>query len=638
MDNAKNRRTIGLCRLIVVVLVIAVVALAIALGVVASKLKDRELKVNGACKKTSNIDLNPPAHLSPFHDLTPTEVGAVRKFLHQQESLNLVPPSKIAVNSSYVFSFELHVPNKQETLAYLDDGRPQPAREAHVVIFRGDLSPPVSEEYTVGPLPNPTYLKDKKSYPFRYRPLTTPEIVAAITLLYNEISSKANFMLLECYGGKLVDCTDNCLDFEMLTPQSGASVGDPSRRKMWFWLSPAVEFWSLNPLDFRVLVDMTSTDPSEFRIDTIYHANRPFTSVDQLVRDYNDNRFPKTRMNYPKVDNNLFSSIHRRGTLHPTEPMSPPLQYEPDGKRYNIKGRHIDYMGWAMDVRMSTQSGPQVWDVRFNGERIVYELSLQDIAVFYSAHSPSMRFADYVDSVAQIGYRARTLVPGADCPPHATFLSVDHVVEGQEEPMRVEHGMCVFEHDTGVPLWRHHTRSGNNKFYAGLPDVVLIVRTIATVVNYDYIFDFIFHQNGAVEVRGISTGYILAAFRYPEAEPFGFEIRKHMTGNIHHHMFNFKVDMDINGRTNRFETISIRPVNSDNTRWSSQPGATYSQTEMHREVIQNETHATVDYNFDTPRYLTFYNKDFTTDTGIPRAYRLLMRGMSKQVNVHNFIC
>ena len=64
-------------------------------------------------------------------------------------------------------------------------------------------------------------------------------------------------------------------------------------------------------------------------------------------------------------------------------------------------------------------------------------------------------------------------------------------------------------------------------------------------------------QNGAIETRAISTGYILATFYRPEEAPYGFRLDEHITGNLHHHMFHFKADLDIGGTSNRYETLDI---------------------------------------------------------------------------------
>ena len=66
------------------------------------------------------------------------------------------------------------------------------------------------------------------------------------------------------------------------------------------------------------------------------------------------------------------------------------------------------------------------------------------------------------------------------------------------EATTLERAMCVFEQNTGVPLRRHLSYSRDQgAFYGGMSDSVLIFRSILTIVNYDYIMDFVFHQVGS---------------------------------------------------------------------------------------------------------------------------------------------
>ncbi|XP_053405612.1 putative amine oxidase [copper-containing] [Mercenaria mercenaria] len=629
-----HRRVIGGCRIVVVVLCVALIALIVAFAVVVSQMKEKldsksDSKSESCPGSSSRINLDPPDVLSPFHDLTPAEMFSVREFLYGQADLNLARPYKFDTNDSYIYTMELHVPNKEQTLNFLDKGRSAPAREANVIIFRGDLPEPEVQEYIVGPLPNPVSKNAQTPRPFRYRPLTTAEIVRAMSKLHGEIS-KVGKILEESYGGTLGDCAENCLEFKSMSPMSPASSGEPMARKMWFWLTPVVEFWSLHPLDFLVLMDLTSSEADKYTIDKVYYGGQIFKSLEDLLRAYETGSVTKTKIAFPTKDKKLYSTLNRRGTLFPEEPLLPPTEFEPSGKRYSVDGRHIKHMGWDFDVRMSTTSGPQIFDIRYNNERIVYELSLQDIAIFYSADSPAQKFADYLDSLALVGPRARSLGSGADCPSHSTYLSADHAIEFLEQPYHVDRAFCVFEHNTGLPLRRHLSSSGT-MFYEGLMDIVLTVRTIITVANYDYIFDFIFHQNGAIEVKVVSTGYILTSFRFPPEDDYGFRLRDHVTGNIHHHMFHFKTDMDIHGTKNRFEYIEIQPIKIDNTQWSVKDQAKYAQTKMVRHLVQSEKEAAMKYNFDKPKYLTFYNNSVLSSAGVPRAYRLYTRGISKQM-------
>ncbi|KAK3097731.1 hypothetical protein FSP39_012547 [Pinctada imbricata] len=149
----------------------------------------------------------------------------------------------------------------------------------------------------------------------------------------------------------------------------------------------------------------------------------------------------------------------RRGPAFPESGQRPPFQIEPDGKRYRIKGRQVTYMNWRFDFRMSTLHGPQLYDIRYQNKRIVYELSVQEIAVFYSGHSPIAKYANFFDSIGLIGSSAKGLVPGVDCPAHATFLPSSHFLQKSEKLVTFQNVFCVFEQDTGMPLRRHHSYS-----------------------------------------------------------------------------------------------------------------------------------------------------------------------------------
>jgi diamine oxidase len=80
---------------------------------------------------------------------------------------------------------------------------------------------------------------------------------------------------------------------------------------------------------------------------------------------------------------------------------------EPDGKRYSITHRHVRYLHWDFDIRLSALTGPQVYDVRWEGERIAYELGVAEIAVFYAGYNPITQNTDFVDSGVLIGMLLR---------------------------------------------------------------------------------------------------------------------------------------------------------------------------------------------------------------------------------------
>ena len=159
-----------------------------------------------------------------------------------------------------------------------------------------------------------------------------------------------------------------------------------------------------------------------------------------------------------------FPNLKRRGTHpQPPQPLREPEQFEPDGKRYTAEDNHIEYMGWSFDFRLRTTSGLQLFDIRFNGDRIVYELSLQEPASFYSGYSPMQTYTDYLDSAWAVGANFE-LVKGVDCPKSATFFDVVYFVDS-DHPGKRRNAVCVFEHNLGMPLRRHFENDFERRLY-----------------------------------------------------------------------------------------------------------------------------------------------------------------------------
>lgn len=49
--------------------------------------------------------------------------------------------------------------------------------------------------------------------------------------------------------------------------------------------------------------------------------------------------------------------------------------------------------------------------------------------------------------------------------------------------------------------------AGSYSFYTAVPDNTLLIRSIAAVYNYDYLFDLILHSDGSMQVNVAMYGY-----------------------------------------------------------------------------------------------------------------------------------
>eukprot|EP00058_Branchiostoma_floridae_P012211 XP_002597699.1 hypothetical protein BRAFLDRAFT_217424 [Branchiostoma floridae] len=565
-----------------------------------------------------------------YDDLTPKEHQAVRDYMLAESTLGLVPWEDATLHDSYIYAMELHVPSKAEALRFLDNSGPRPEREALVIVYGGSRLTPTVEEYVVGPLPTPTRHRlyappgRKNPIPWNSRAPDLKEYTALRQTVGTALSVVHN-ILNETYGYTLHNCSTRCL----LTPDTSPRGYSSGERKTWFRAVRNLPGGFLHHVGFMFQVNHESRDPSQWRIDRVFYNEQYFDSLDELVRRYNDGTLQKTSLpDYSDegTDGVLFSSLLRRGPEQPQTPLRGPELFEPDGRRYKARGRHVECMGWSFDWRLGITQGLQLYDVRVNGQRIVYELSSREAAAIYSGHDPKMLRSFFTDSGWSQG-RSYEVVRGVDCPKTAIFFDALHHRD-TAGPRRFKNAVCLFEMNSGIPLRRHFDSdyAGGYEFYGGMVAHALVLRHIFTIGNYDYIYDYIFHQNGVLEVSVTMTGYLQATF-YTQAEAaYGYPAWANQVGNLHQHGFSFKVDIDVLGTENRQHTIDVVLENITNP---ERPDLRHIQTRLQRSVKNTEKEEAIHYRFEQPKYYNFYNNLKKNRFGVHRGYRLQVNGIAK---------
>ncbi|KAH9505402.1 hypothetical protein Btru_057179 [Bulinus truncatus] len=583
------------------------------------------------------IDLKESSEPGPFHDLTKFELQQVKEFLQNDPNIRAVKTSLATLNSSYVYMVDLYPAPKKSVVKYLDGQAPQPPREARVMVFRGDLNPSVVQEYVCGPLPNIRKCKlikhsnRRNPVEFSVRPFTAVEIQQVTIKLWLSLDDKVGRILIESYNATANRCGDvptDCLTFQIV-PVGTSLLGDINKRRLWLSAQYSVIFSFLHPVDFAILCDVDGTDPDKWRIEKVYYSGQMYDSVEELVEGYNAGRIPKTRLQKPAQTDNLFSTLNLRGEPMPPNPQRPPQQVEPDGKRYTVKDRQVKYLDWSFNFRMSSFTGPSIFDVRYKGERIAYEIGLQEIAVFYSGSAPLPKLSNYVDSAFLLGTHSKALIPGGDCPESATLINQTFWRTFTDEPSTFDSAFCLFEHNNGVPLRRHSSyESFLGSFYGGMLDSVLTLRSILNLGNYDYVIDFNFHQNGVVQGQIISTAYIQSGFSTPRERDYGYQMEKYIFGPVHHHKMHFKIDLDIGGTSNRYETVDIV---KDQTPLQQDPSVIKHQTKIESDLKETEGEAVFDYDFRRPKYHLVYNNDKRNKFNVEQSYRIHLDGMAHNI-------
>ncbi|XP_068002233.1 diamine oxidase [copper-containing] [Melanerpes formicivorus] len=585
----------------------------------------------------------PPGMASIFADLSAAELGAVRSFLLSRPELGLSPSHHGPLAKNSLFLVELLPPKKRLALRYLDQGGPRPQRQARAVIFFGGQAEPNITELAVGPLPQPSWyrplsFKGGRSVPFTARPMTLLEyeelhrVLAAAMAPLNRLLRDAtgfwyhNGSCQHPRGSEGDGLGQRCLTFSDVAPRGLVS----GERRSWLILQRFVEGFFLHPVGLEVLVDHRDPDPRRWAVQQLWYNGRYFSSPHQLAETYERGTLEVARLPLPPA-RQLFSSYEPRGRFATGTPskVQGARVCEPQGRRYRLRGNLLEYGGWSLAFRLRSSAGLQLFDLRFNGERVAYEVSVQEAVAFYGGHSPAAMQTKYMDAGWGMGSVTYELAPGIDCPATATFVDAHHLYD-TEGPTRFSRALCVFELPTGVPLRRHFDSDfqGGFHFYAGLEGQALVLRTTSTVYNYDYIWDFLLYPNGVAEAKVHATGYIHATFYTPQGQRYGSRVHSHLLGNLHTHLVHYKVDLDVAGTGNSFETMDIRFENISNP-WS--PGARVVQPWLHRQPRHSERQAAFPFGSPLPRYLLVTNPRQLNRWGHSRGYRIQLNSHASHV-------
>lgn len=458
----------------------------------------------------------------------------MRDYMWAQKALQISHAATAKPSENFIFLIDLSLPKKADALSYLDGRGAKPPREASVVVFYGAQG--YLKEYVVGLLPalqhrDVTQEKYKTAtLPFTARPVTTGEYVQLFTLI-NQVFKKIEKPLRESFG--YIPEKRGLLPYEGMP--RGVQAGD---RKTWISFFRDYSGMYIHPVGFEILIHHQSSNSSDWTVDRVLYNGQYFDSIDDFKHKYEAG----------SVNKIVFKEIPNFASLKPKNKPSGlgPQQYYLQGKRFSVRNNEVVYLNWSFAFGLSSLTGMRVFDIRFKGERIVYELSVQEAMSVYGSLTPGMMLTKFLDSSIGIGRFAHELVRGIDCPHHATYVDTYRYID-TNVTLRSRNSICVFEHDMGRPLRRHFSDFFHNGF-GGMANSALIIRTITAIGNYDYIWDFIFYQSGSVEAKVHATGYISSSYKIDGSLKYGHQVAENVLGNIHTHFINFKVDLDILGK------------------------------------------------------------------------------------------
>jgi primary-amine oxidase len=267
--------------------------------------------------------------------------------------------------------------------------------------------------------------------------------------------------------------------------------------------------------------------------------------------------FSKENWNYDvKSLGKLFSPPKALKILHP------------NGQTFQIRDNKITWQDWNFRYLMHPRSGLVLYQVTHkdseNVRPVLYRASLSEMVVPYGDTEPTWSFRNAFDvGEYNLGLLANKMELGKEIPENGVLLDAIFADE-QGEPYKMPGVIGVYERDNGI-LWKHYEYNTQRNDVRRNRE--LVMKMTVAIDNYDYTLNWIFRQDGTLEVQNELTGIVLvqgtAAEKQSPENSYGQLIAKNIIGVNHQHFFNYRLDLDVDGKTNSVMEMNVNALPMD---------------------------------------------------------------------------
>ncbi|BDI16948.1 amine oxidase [Nostoc cf. commune SO-36] len=301
--------------------------------------------------------------------------------------------------------------------------------------------------------------------------------------------------------------------------------------------------------------------------------------------------------------------------------------FQPNGQSFQIQDNEISWQGWKFRYSMHPRNGLMLYQVAYNdGENIrpvLYRASLSEMVVPYGDPEPNWSFRNAFDvGEYNLGVLANTMELGKEIPENGVLLNAVFANE-QGEPYKIPGVIGIYERDRGM-LWKHYEYNTQRNDVRRSRE--LVMKMTVAIDNYDYSINWIFHQDGTLEVQNELTGIVLAqgtaAQKQSEDDSYGRLIAKNIFGVNHQHFFNYRLDLDVDGQANSVMEMNVKALPMDE---KNPLGNAIAVTET---PLAKETVAVRDLDMKSSRQWMIVNADKKNALGAAPGYMLMSGGNS----------
>lgn len=311
---------------------------------------------------------------------------------------------------------------------------------------------------------------------------------------------------------------------------------------------------------------------------------------------------------------------------HPRDALKPLEITNPDGPNFSLQGNEVSWQNWRFRFAVNGREGLVLYTVGYEDRgklrSILYRGSLSEMVVPYGDPSDAWYFRNAFDEGEDsMGRYANSLEPGTDAPRNATFVDAT-LADETGVPFSVPRAVALYERDGGL-LWKHFDRDNNEN--ASRRSRELVLSWIATVGNYDYGFNWVFHQDGTLEMQTLLTGIMetkgvdmaSATHHAAKEKAYGHLVAPNLLAVHHQHFFNFRLDMDVDGTKN-----SVTEMNTEAA--GPSPSNPYKNAFVMKETsLRTELEAHRSLNLASSRKWEIVNPSVKNALGASTSYILV---------------
>jgi primary-amine oxidase len=299
---------------------------------------------------------------------------------------------------------------------------------------------------------------------------------------------------------------------------------------------------------------------------------------------------------------------------------------QPLGPSFRVEGHAVSWQKWNFHFRIDRRLGLVISNVGYADEgklrSILYEGSLSEIFVPYMDPSENWYWATYFDPGEFANGFSSPLEAGTDCPENAVYFDQVYA-DDRGGPQLGPRAACLFERYSGDMAWRH---TGHSDPVESRKRRDLVLRTISTFGNYDYVFDWVFRQDGTIQIAVGATGIDELKGAIPRtaaedhdgrAEAYGRFVAENTVAPDHDHYFSFRLDFDLDGTTNSFvrDQLKVERLPAESAR--------KSVWVARAQVAKTEREAKLHMSMEQPEIWRVINPNVKSALGHPVGYEIM---------------